>query len=285
MSRHVRIALRASAYAILPFLGCREGPTGSDPSLVVVEGSTATYQDVDVHFQRFNLSWYPTDDLPFPSDGDVFATLLVEVVNRSDSPRHIQADEFALRTLSNELPFHSGPTWRLYAGGRAPSVEGTAVPPGESITGWLAFEVPRGLLAEELVWSPVEGLAFVLEVRWWIFTSRIDESLLFGYVRERDGSPLPGVQLTVTPLETEPGIPGSETTVGDCTGVLHDVHEAVTDASGRYEVIVGSIHTAELCIDVHPLGDPLHRVSGSVRPGNTSEVQETPQLRLDLTTG
>jgi hypothetical protein len=50
-------------------------------------------------------------------------------------------------------------------------------------------------------------------------------------------------------------------------------------------VIVGSIHTAELCIDVHPLGDPLHRVSGSVRPGNTSEVQETPQLRLDLTTG
>jgi hypothetical protein len=67
--------------------------------------------------------------------------------------------------------------------------------------------------------------------------------------------------------------------------VLHDVLEAETDPAGRYELIVGSIHSEELCIDVHPVGDPLHRVSGSVRPGKPSEVAETPQLRLDLVVG
>ena len=159
------------------------------------------------------------------------------------------------------------------------------VQPGESLEGWLTFEVPRSLLPEELLWLPTERVAFALEVRWWLSTARTQESRLFGYVRDAEGSPVPGVPLTITPLETVPGIPGSETTVGDCTGVLHSIREAVTDASGRYEVIVGSIHSAELCIDVHPEGDTLHRVSGDVSPGNATEVAEIPELRLDLTIG
>ncbi len=281
----MRIACLPYGFLFLASVACREGPTGPDPTLVVVEGSTATHEGVDLQFQRFNLSWYPADDSPHPSDGDVFATLLIEVTNRSDVPRPIRADEFALRTLSNELPFHAGPTWALYDGGRTPRVEGMVVPPGESLEGWLTFEVPRGLIAEELLWSPTEQLSFALEVRWWLSTARTQESRLFGYVRDAEGSPLPGVPLTITPLETEPGIPGAETTVGDCTGVLHEVREAVTDASGRYEVIVGSIHSAELCIDVHPEGDTLHRVSGDVSPGNATEVAEIPELRLDLTIG
>lgn len=281
----MRIACLPYGFLLLASVGCQEGPTGPDPSLVVVEGSTATHEGVDLQFQRFNLSWYPADDSPHPSEGDVFATLLIEVTNRSDVPRPIRADEFALRTLSNELPFHAGPRWALYGGGRTPRVEGVVIPPGASLEGWLTFEVPRGLLAEELLWSPTEQRSFALEVRWWLSTSRTQESRLFGYVRDAAGSPLSGVPLTITPLETEPGIPGAETTVGDCTGVLHEVREAVTDASGRYEVIVGSIHSAELCIDVHPEGDALHRVSGDVSPGNATEVAEIPELRLDLTIG
>ena len=281
----MRIAYPAYGFLLLASVDCREGPTGPDSTLVVVEGSIASFQDTDVHLQRFNLSWYPRDDSPHPSDGDVFATLLIEVTNRSDASRLIRADEFALRTLSNELPFHAGPTWTLYGGGRTPRVEGVVVPPGESFSGWLTFEVPRRLLAEELLWSPTELLSFALEIRWWLSTARTQESRLFGYVRDAAGSPLPGVSLTITPLETVPGIPGEETTVGNCTGALHEVREAVTDASGRYEVIVGSIYTGELCIDVHPEGDTLHRVSGDVGPGNSSELAEIPELRLDLTIG
>ncbi|HJU86151.1 MAG TPA: hypothetical protein VJ788_02140 [Gemmatimonadota bacterium] len=278
----MRIPHLASASLLLVLVACRNGPTGPDPTLVIVEGSTATYQGIDVSLQRFNLSWYPADDSPFPSEGDVFATLLVEITNRSAAPQVIGADQFALRTLSNELALHEGPVWALYDGGRAPRVEGFTVPPREALSGWLTFEVPRGLIAEELLWTPAETLAFALEVRWWLSAVRTDESLLFGYVRDASGSPLPGMRLTITPLETVPGIPGAETTVGDCTGVLHDVLETETDAGGRYEVTVGSIHSGELCIDVHPVGDPLHRVSGFVSPGKPSEVAETPQLRLDL---
>lgn len=281
----MRIAYPTYGFLLLALVGCREGPTGPDPTLVVVEGSTASFQDMDVQFQRFNLSWYPRDDSPNPSKGAVFATLLIEVTNRSDAPRQIRADEFTLRTLSNELPFHAGPTWRLYGGGRTPRAEGMVVPPGESLAGWLTFEVPGGLLAEELLWSPTELLVFALEVRWWLSTARTQDSRLFGYVRDTSGSPLSGVTLTITPLETVPGIPGEETTVGDCTGALHEIHQTVTDASGRYEILVGSIHSAEMCIDVHPEGDTLHRVSGDVSPGNATEVQEIPELRLDLTVG
>lgn len=279
----MRIVFLAYGFLLLASVGCREAPTGPDPTLVVVDGSIATHEDVDLRFQRFNLSWYPADDSPHPSDGNVFATLLIEVTNRSDAPRRIRSDEFVLRTLSNELPFHAGPIWLLHDGGRTPRVEGMVVPPGESLEGWLTFEVPRGLLAEELVWSPTERLSFALEVRWYLSTARTQESRLFGYVHDAAGSPLPDVPLTITPLETEPGIPGAETTMGDCTGVLHSIREAVTDMSGRYEVIVGSIHSAELCIDVHPEGDTLHRVSGDVSPGNATEVAEIPELRLDLT--
>ena len=281
----MRIVSLAYGFLVFASVGCQEGPTGPVPTLVVVEGSTVTHEGIDLRFQRFNLSWYPEDDSPHPSDGEVFATLLIEVTNHSDTPRPIRADEFALRTLSNELPFHAGPTWTLHDGGRAPRVEGVVVQPGESLEGWLTFEVPRGLLPEELLWSPTERVAFALEVRWWLSAVRTDESRLFGYVRDAAGSPLPGVRLTITPLETVPGIAGADTTVGDCTGALHDVLEVVTDASGWYEVIVGSIHSDELCIDVHPVGDTLHRVSGSVRPGKPSEVAETPELRLDLKVG
>ncbi len=281
----MRIAHLASGSLLLLSGACPDSPTGPDPTLVVVEGSTATHQDIDVRLERFNLSWYPGDDSPFPSEGDVFVTLLIEITNRSDAPWPIRPDEFALRTLTNELPLHAGPTWRLYHGGRTPRVGGRSVPPGKSVAGWLTFEVPRGLVPEELLWSPTPDVVFGVEVRWWLFTSRTDESLLFGYVRDASGSPLSGMRLTITPLETVPGIPGAEMTVGDCTGVLHTILEAETDASGRYEMIVGSIHTGELCIDVHAVGDSLHRVSGSVRPGNPSELEEVPQLRLDLTVG
>lgn len=279
----MRIASLAYGFSLLASVGCREGPTGPDPTHVVVEGSTATYEDIDLRFQRFNLSWFPRDDSPPPSNGDVFATLMIEVTNRSDAPRTIREDEFDLRTLSNELPLHAGPTWTLHAGGRTPRMEGMVVPPGESLTGWLTFEVPRGPIAEELLWSPTEQISFALEVRWWLSTVRTAQSRVFGYVRDAAGSPLPAVRLTITSLETEPGIPAAETTVGDCTGVVHPILEVATDASGWYDVTVGSIHSDESCIDLHPVGDTLHRVSGSVRPGKPSEVAETPELRLDLT--
>jgi hypothetical protein len=277
----VRIGYLASASLLLVAVACWDGPTDLDTTLVVVEGSRATFHDTDVDFQRFNLSWYPTDDSPRPSDGDVFATLLIEITNHSGAPRSIRASEFRLRTLSDELLPHAGPTWALLDGGRTPRVADTTVPPGGSLAGWLTFQVPRGLLADELLWSPAERLVFALEFRWWS-TARTEESLIFGSVRDASGAPLPGVRLTITPLETVPGIPGAETTVGECRGVLHDIHEVVTDESGWYEVIVGSIHSAELCIDVHPVADSLHRAAGSVRPGKTTEVAETPQLRLDL---
>jgi hypothetical protein len=48
---------------------------------------------------------------------------------------------------------------------------------------------------------------------------------------------------------------------------------------------VGSIHSAELCIDVHPDGNTQDRVSGFVSPGSSTEVAEIPVLRLDLTIG
>ncbi len=61
--------------------------------------------------------------------------------------------------------------------------------------------------------------------------------------------------------------------------------DAVTDQWGSYELVVVSIHTTELCIDVHPFADSLHRAAGLVRPGRPSEVAEIPQLRLDLVVG
>src|SRR5687767_8674199 len=82
-ARRVRIACLAYGFLLLASVGCREGPTGPDPTLVVVEGSTATHEGVDLQFQRFNLSWYPADESPHPSDGDVFATLLIEEIGRA----------------------------------------------------------------------------------------------------------------------------------------------------------------------------------------------------------
>ena len=64
----MRIAYLPYGFLFLASVGCREGPTGPDPTLVVVEGSTATHEGVDLLFQRFNLSWYPADDSPHPSD-------------------------------------------------------------------------------------------------------------------------------------------------------------------------------------------------------------------------
>jgi hypothetical protein len=280
----VRIAYPAYVFFFLLSGACREGPTGPDPTLVVVEGSTASYQDLDVRLERFNLSWYPTDDSPFPSDGDVFATLLIEVTNRSDDPWPIRVDQFALRTLSFDLGLHAGPTWTLYDGGRTPRVQGMVVPPGESLAGWLTFELPRGPIAEEVLWSPAPDVVFGIEVRWFS-AGRIEEARIFGSLRDENGSPLPGVFLTITPLETVPGIPGSEMTVGECTGTLHTVHEVVTDEAGQYQVNLHSVHGDELCIDVNPVADPMYRASGFVRLGRPSDVAEVPELRLDLTIG
>ncbi len=151
--------------------------------------------------------------------------------------------------------------------------------------GWLTYSVPIGELAEDLLWSPAESLAFAIEIPWWEGAERVDDARVFGTVRDETGAPLAGVSLTVTPLETEPGIPGVEDVVGECRGVLHEVREAATDASGFYELIVSSIHSAELCIDIHPATDSTYRVAGLVRPGGHGELAETPELRLDLVIG
>jgi hypothetical protein len=277
---------RTVALGLIVCMGgaCRGSTTGPDPSLVVAEGRNASFQGIDLTLLAFNLSWYPRDDSPMPGPGEVFATIQIEITNRSDAPRRVSREDFLLSTLSDGPEFHTGPRWDSFAQGRRPRIDESTVSPGETVTGWLTYPVPMGELAEDILWSPVDSLAFAIEIPWW-GTERLDDARIFGTVRDETGAPLAGVPLTVTPLETEPGIPGVEDHVGRCTGVLHAVREAVTDASGFYELIVSSIHSAELCIDVHPAADAKYRVAGQVRPGGHGEIAEDPELRLDLTVG
>jgi hypothetical protein len=144
--------------------------------------------------------------------------------------------------------------------------------------------VPIEELAEDLVWSPAEDHEFAIEIPWW-GPERVAEARIFGTVRDANGTPLTGVPLTVTPLETVPGIPGAEATAGECTGTPKSVLEAVTDLSGTYELVAHWIHVTELCIDVHAGTDPSHRAAGRVRPGGRWELAEIPELRIDLVTG
>jgi hypothetical protein len=51
------------------------------------------------------------------------------------------------------------------------------------------------------------------------------------------------------------------------------------------ELIVSTRFGTELCIDVHPTTDPIHRAAGLVRPGGRGELAEIPELRLDLVVG
>jgi hypothetical protein len=153
--------------------------------------------------------------------------------------------------------------------------------PGEIVTGWLTYSVPRELLPEEILWAPTEDIVFAIEVPWFL-GGRIEEALIFGTVYDASGQPVSNVSLGITPVETIPGIPGSEETVGECTGTVRSTIEAVSDATGSYQVTMSSVHGTEFCIDVLPASNPDARVSGAVRPGSPTEIEEIPQLRLDL---
>lgn len=274
----------AIAFVLGIAVACERSTTGPDRSLVVVDGRTASFQGVDLTLLGFNLSWYPRDDSPMPGPGDVFATIQIEIANRSDAPRGISREDFVLSTLSDGPELHTGPRWDSFAHGRRPGIASATVGPGEIVTGWLTYTVPIGELAEDILWSPVDSVAFAIEIPWW-GTERVEEARVFGTVRDASGAPAAGIRLTITPLETVPGIPGSETTVGECRGTLHTVGEAVTGPAGSYELVLGSVHGDELCIDVHPASDATYRAAGLVRPGGHGEIAETPELRLDLTIG
>ncbi|HUG88646.1 MAG TPA: hypothetical protein VMP42_07755 [Actinomycetota bacterium] len=268
------------AMAILAGVACSGGPTSTGSSLVVVDGLTASFESLEVTLVRFNLSWAPADDTPLPPDRHGLVTVLLEITNRTEGMRAVTIGDFDLRTLADDLRT-TGPTWSALDHGRTPRLMNATLRPGESTTGWLTYAIPINLLGDQIIWAPVEDHAFAIQLPFG--GGRIEEALVFGTALDRSGAPRADVHLTITPVETLPGIPGSETTVGNCTGVRYDAREAVTDEAGTYEVSIASLHASELCVDVLPDSDPDSRVDGVVRPASPTEIMEIPMLRLDLT--
>lgn len=268
------------AMAILAGVACSGGPTSTGSSLIEVDGLTASFEGLEVTLVRFNLSWAPADDTPLPPDRHVLVTVLLEITNRTEGMRAVTIGDFDLRTLADDL--QTGPTWSALDHGRTPRLMNATLRPGESTTGWLTYATPIQLFGDQIIWAPVEDHAFALQLPWF-GGGRIGEVLVFGTALDRSGAPRADLHLTITPVETVPGIPGSETIVGDCTGVRYDAREAVTDEAGTYEVSFATVHASELCVDVLPDSDPDSRVDGVVRPGRPTEIMEIPMLRLDLT--
>lgn len=253
---------------------------GPDRRLVLVEGGTASFLETDVSLIRYNLSWFPRDASPLPQTDHVFVTVLFEINNHSTSSRSVSLESFVLRTLDDEL--HEGPTWPSLPHGRTPRLEGGTLPSGEIMEGWLTYEIPRSLIPEELLWIPREDIAFAIEVPWFQ-GGRSEESFVFGRVTDASGAPLVDTLITITPVRTLPVDPGPISDVGECRGTPQEPLETRTDESGWYEATIGSTHTDQFCIDVHRASDPEPRSAGSVKPAHSTELQETSEVRIDLT--
>ncbi|MGH7556678.1 MAG: hypothetical protein ACREMD_02620 [Gemmatimonadota bacterium] len=258
---------------------CEDSLMGPEVMRLPIGEVTAEHNGFKVELLRYNLSWFPSDDSPRPALDNVFATFLFEITNRSDAPRSISLDHFLLRTLTDQL--HEGPVWTVHPGGRMPRLEATTLLPGQTIEGWLTFSILRGLLADELLWMPQEDIAFAFQVPWFA-GGRIEEAFVFGRLIDASGTALANTLITLTPVETVPGISGTITDVGDCTGTPYNAVEARTDELGWYRTTLTSNNADELCIDVHRTSETEPRAAGVVRPGRPTEIAETPQVRIDL---
>lgn len=195
--RRSRLLLRTViAASLLVGPACSDSPTSVNPPLIVVEGLTASFEGFDVTLDRFNLSWAPPDDTPLPSQGNVYVTVLIEARNQGNAPRMLSVEELELRILSDEL--HTGPTLAALEYGRTPVLTDMTLLPGEIVTGWLTYSVPRELLPEEILWAPTEDIVFAIEVPWFL-GGRIEQALIFGTVFDASGQPLSNVSLCASP--------------------------------------------------------------------------------------
>jgi hypothetical protein len=246
---------------------------------VIVHGVTAEFENLEVSLALYNTSWYPRDAGPLPPRDTVLMTFLIHAANNSSVSRLVGPSDFRLRTLEGTP--HEGPLWNPVSVGRNPPLQAVRLAPGETTQGWLTYSVPLGSLVDELIWAPRPRVAFAIQLPPPSDSfSRIAYAVVFGQVRDSQGSPLANALLEVNIVEV-PGVPGSISTIGDCSGTLINTQESVTNQEGWYEDTLSS--TAQLCIDVRLASPPANaRSSGRVVPSAPHPVAELPEVRIEI---
>lgn len=263
-------------------VGC-DSPHGIEEGFV--EDLTARFDGLEAELIHFNYSWVPREG-SVPDEDSVFMTLQVEVRNDSAEPRSVEPENFEIRTLLAGRA-SEGPTWSVIHQGRDPRLVAQVLEPGEESSGWLTFQVPKGLYAEELIWIPAPTSALTI-----VFPSgpvdRLLDAIVFGKVTDPNGSPVSGARVLVTPVHP-PFFPGDTAMFGDCEGHPARSVEALTSSTGRYQISILGGSSSLICVDVQVSAPPASeladaRVGGAtvVPVQESSGIMELPEVRVDV---